>query len=168
VSSEPAEEQANCKPISADNVPWETWSEGKRFGTRFRHLTKAAGVKNHHVGFAIEEIEPGKQSVPAHYHMLEEEHIFVLEGRMTLRLGDEAHEIKAGDYVCFPAGQKAGHCLLNNGNAVCRFIIIGEDNPNEVCVYTDTNKVSVRSLGRGHIYDKAATKGYWDGEKLGD
>lgn len=154
------------KPIPSESVSWETWSEGKRFGTKFRHLTKAAGVKNYHVGFAIEEIGPGKQSVPAHYHMLEEEHIFVLEGHVTLRLGDQTHEIKAGDYVCFPAGQKAGHCLVNNGNAVCRFIVIGEDNPNEVCVYTDTNKVSVRSLGRGHIYDRAATKDYWEGEKL--
>ncbi len=97
--------------------------------------------------------------------MIEEEHILILEGHVALRLGDETHELKAGDYVCFPAGQRAGHCLVNTGKQVCRFIIIGEDNPNEVCVYTDSNKVSVRSLGRGHIYDKAATQDYWDRER---
>lgn len=29
---------------------------------------------------------PGKQSNPAHYHMLEEEHLLILEGQVTLRL----------------------------------------------------------------------------------
>jgi uncharacterized cupin superfamily protein len=158
-------DQAIVKPISVESVPWETWAEGVRFGTRFKHLTKAAGVQNHHVGFAVEEIAPGKQSVPAHYHMHEEEHIFVLEGQVTLRLGDERFELKPGDYVCFPAGQRAGHCLVNTGASVCRFIIVGEDKPNEVCVYTDTNKVSVRSLGRGHIFNKSATLDYWADER---
>jgi uncharacterized cupin superfamily protein len=113
----------------------------------------------------IEELSPGMQSSPAHYHMLEEEQVLVLEGRVTLRLGEETYELKAGDYVCFPAGQKAGHCFVNNGDAVCRLLVIGENNANEVCVYTDSNKVMVRSLGKGHIYDKAATKDYWHGEK---
>lgn len=152
-------------PISAENVAWEEFSEGSRFAIRFRHLTSAAIGEHYHVGFAIEELGPGKQSVPAHFHMLEEEHVFILEGSLTLRLGEERHAMKAGDYVCFPAGQRAGHCLINEGDKVCRYIIVGERNPNEVVVYTDTNKVLVRSLGRREIYDRAATRGYWDGEK---
>jgi uncharacterized cupin superfamily protein len=97
--------------------------------------------------------------------MLEEEQVLILEGQVTLRLGDQSHEMKVGDYVCFPAGQKAGHCFVNNSGAVCRFLIIGEKNPNEVCVYTDSNKVMVRALGRGEIYDRAVVRDYWDGEK---
>ncbi|MBP6010692.1 MAG: cupin domain-containing protein [Alphaproteobacteria bacterium] len=134
---------------------------------RYRHLTSAAIGENYHVGFAIEELSPGKQTVPAHYHMLEEEHIYVLDGSATLRLGAETHQLKAGDYVCFPAGQKAGHCLINNTDNVCRYIIVGERNPNEVVVYTDSNKALVRSLGRREIYDRAATRDYWDGEETG-
>ena len=152
-----------AKPISVESVPWEDWSEGTRFGSRFRHLTTAAAGKDYHVGVQIEELAPGKQSSPAHYHMLEEEHLLVLEGRVTLRLGDEKYELSAGHYVCFPAGQKAGHCLVNESGAVCRFIVIGERKPNEVCVYTDSNKILVRAAGE--IYDKAAVKPYWDGEK---
>lgn len=160
-----SDERAVRGPISSETVPWEIWGEGTRFGSRFRHLTSAAVGDNYHVGMQIEELSPGMQSSPAHYHMLEEEQVLILEGRVTLRLGDAVHEMKAGDYVCFPAGQKAGHCFVNNSKSVCRFVIVGEKNPNEVCVYTDTNKVLVRSLGRREIYDRAALRDYWDGEK---
>lgn len=161
------ENEAPKRPISSENVKWDEFSEGSRFAIRYRHLTSAAVGENYHVGFAVEELEPGKQSVPAHYHMLEEEHVYVLEGSLTLRLGEERHAMKAGDYACFPAGQRAGHCLINESDKVCRYIIVGERNPNEVVVYTDSNKVLVRSLGRREIYDRAATRGYWDGEETG-
>ena len=105
------------------------------------------------------------EQLPSRYEAVDEEQVFILEGQVTLRLGDETHEMRAGDYVCFPAGQKAGHCFVNNGSAVCRFLVIGEKNPNEVCVYTDSNKVLVRSFGRREIYDRAALRDYWDGEK---
>jgi uncharacterized cupin superfamily protein len=147
-------------PIKVENVPWEEWAEGERFGSRFRALTDLGGGS--HVGVAIEELPPGKQSCPAHYHMLEEEHLLVLAGSATLRLGERAYEIAAGDYVCFPAGQKAGHCLINHGTEPCRFLIIGERNPNDVIVYPDSGKVKVRLMGEN--YRTSATMEYWEGE----
>lgn len=153
------------RPIRVDDVPWEEWSEGARFGSRFRHLTIAATGKGYHVGVQIEELAPGKQSAPLHYHLLEEEHVLVLDGRVTLRLGEERHAMQAGDYVCFPAAQKVGHCFVNESDAPCRLLVIGEREPNEVCVYPDSNKIMVRGIGE--IYDKAAVRGYWDGEETG-
>jgi uncharacterized cupin superfamily protein len=155
------------KPISSLDVAWEEASKGPRFGTRHQHLTLASGIADYHVGVSIEELEPGKQSNPAHYHIFEEEHVYILEGALTAHIGADAYEMKAGDCVCFPAGQKAGHCLINNGDATCRYVIAGENNPNEVAVYTDSRKVAVRSLGRRSIFDLAATRGYWDGEDTG-
>ncbi len=160
-----SEEKSPRKPVSERDVAWEEFSEGTRFGVRFRHLTISAVGEGYHVGFAVEELAPGKQSVPAHYHMLEEEHVYILEGELTLRLGDERHRMTRGDYACFPAGQRAGHCLINEGDKVCRYIIVGERNPNEIAVYTDSNKVLVRALGRRDIFDRAARRDYWDGEK---
>lgn len=154
-------------PISVESVAWEAWQEVPRFGVRYKHLTSAVLGDDYHVGVAVEELAPGKQSAPAHYHFFEEEHVYVLEGALTLRLGASRHAMKAGDYVCFPAGQKAGHCLINESGAACRYVIIGERNPNEVVVYPDSNKVLVRPLGRRAIYDMAATRGYWDGEQTG-
>jgi uncharacterized cupin superfamily protein len=148
-------------------VAWEEWSEVPRFALRWRHLTLAAVGEDYRVGVAIEELPPGKRGSPAHYHIFEEEHLYMLEGVLTVRIGADSHEMRAGDYVCFPAGQKAGHCLTNNSGATCRYVIVGERNPNEVVVYTDSQKVLVRALGRRAIFDLAARRGYWDGEDTG-
>ncbi len=94
--------------------------------------------------------------------MLEEEHLFILEGNLTLRLGDKTFELSTGNYVCFPAGQKAGHALVNNSSSICRYLIIGERNPHDVIIYTDSGRVSVRLTGEG--YHKSATMEYWAGE----
>ncbi|MDB5556664.1 MAG: hypothetical protein JWL86_6648 [Rhizobium sp.] len=155
------------KPISSSDIAWTEWSDVPRFALRYRHLTIAAMGEDYHVGVAIEELAPGMQSVPSHYHIFEEEHLYVLEGSLTTRIGDNAYEMKAGDYVCYPAGQRAGHCLINNSGKVCRYVIVGERNPNEVVVYPDSSKVLVRALGRRAIFDMNAMRGYWDGENTG-
>lgn len=160
-------EAAPLRPIVADEIPWQEWSDVPNFSVRFRHLTQAALGDNYHVGVAIEELPPGRQTAPLHYHIFEEEHVYMLEGSLTLRLGDRTYPMKAGDYVCFPAAQPAGHCLINTGDAPCRYVIVGERNPNEISVYPDTNKVSLRALGPGSIFDMAARRGYWEGENTG-
>jgi uncharacterized cupin superfamily protein len=155
------------KLFSSLDVAWTEWSEAPRFALRYRHLSRAAMGDDYRVGVAIEELAPGKQSSPAHHHIFEEEHVYILEGALTVRIGADTYAMKAGDYVCFPAGQKAGHCLVNDSGAICRYVIVGERNPNEVVVYTDSGKVLVRALGRRAIFDLAATRGYWDGENTG-
>ena len=152
------------RPVNVESLPWEPWSEGARFGGRVRRLadSKRDGL---HMGVIVEELPPGKCSSPAHYHFLEEEHVWVLDGRVTLRLGDERIAMGPGDFVTFPAGQRLGHCLINEGDAPCRYLVIGERNPNEVCVYPDSNKVLVYATDE--VYDKGATRGYWDGEDTG-
>jgi uncharacterized cupin superfamily protein len=140
-----------------------------RFGGKVRVLsnTRAPGSKLR-IGVAIEELPPGKQSSTFHFHALEEEHIWILSGAATLRLGEERHAMKAGDFVSFPAGAPFGHCLINETDAPCTFMIVGDNQANEVCVYPDSNKVMVRAIGamgRADIFDADAVKDYWDGEK---
>ena len=96
--------------------------------------------------------------------MVEEEHILALEGEATLRLGEERFTLRAGEYVCFPAGQRAGHCLINETDTPFRFLMIGDNDPNEVCVYPDSNKLNVRNLGRA-IFRGGERLDYWDAEK---
>ena len=133
------------EPFSVEDVPWEEAWKGDRFGSRFRPLGTFGGGS--HVGVALEELPPGRQSNPVHYHMLEEEHVFVLEGALTLLLGDRSYEMSAGDYVCFPAGQKAGHALVNRGEATCRDLIIGERNPHDVVFFVSQNWSSIPERG---------------------
>jgi uncharacterized cupin superfamily protein len=155
------------RPLHIDDVPWTAFADVPNFNIRYKHLTLAACGEDYHVGVAIEELGPGKQTAPFHYHVHEEEHVYVLEGTPTLRLGADTHRLKPGDYVCFPAGQKSGHCLINESAAPCRYVIVGENDPNEVAVYPDTGKVLVRALGRRALIDAAAVRNYWDGENTG-
>lgn len=157
----PKDPQGNFMPFSVDDVPWDVFSEGSRFSCRSKALGAFGGGS--HVGVCLEELEPGQTDNPAHYHFLEEEHLYLLEGSLTLRLGDNTYELTAGSYVCFPAGQKAGHAIVNSGDKVARYLIIGERNPHDVIVYTDSGRVSVRLTGEG--YRKSATMEYWEGEK---
>ena len=146
------------EPFHIDRVPTEEFSQGRLFASRFRQLGEFGGAS--HVGVCMETLEPGKQACPAHYHMLEEEHLLILEGALTLRLGDHSYKLSVGHYVCFPAGQKAAHALINNGTAPCRYLLIGERNPHDVIVYPDSGRVGVRLTGEG--YRKSATMEYWD------
>ena len=70
---------------------------------------------------------------------------------------------RAGDYACFPAGRREGRCFVNAGSATCRYIIIGDTNPNEVCLHPDSNKVMIGGFDRTIIRDGALD--YWDGER---
>lgn len=149
------------QPFLIDKVPWDEYSHGESFGTRYRQLGEYGGCQ--HVGVAIEELAPGKQAYPNHYHHLEEEQLMMLEGTATLRMGDETYTLAAGSYVVFPAGQQAGHSIFNHSDAPCRYLVIGERNPHDVIVYPDTNRVSVRLTGEG--YNKSATMEYWEGEQ---
>ncbi len=148
------------EPFACSDVPWTEFSKGSKFGMRYKHLSSYAGASQ--FGVSLEEIEPGKQGCPFHYHLREEEQLFILSGELTLRLGSRRYALKAGDYVCFPAGQQVGHAIINESDKTCRYLIMGPNDPDEVCVYPDSGRVSVRRLGEG--YDMKKTLDYWAGE----
>ena len=148
------------EPFSVESVPWGDFSRGERFACRTRALAEFGGGT--HVGVRFEELAPGKSDCPAHYHYLEEEHLYVLEGSLSLRLGERTYSLSPGSYVCFPAGQKVGHAITNTGTGIARYLAIGERNPNEVVVYTDSGRVGISLTGEG--YRQSATMEYWEGE----
>jgi len=85
----------------------------------------------------------------------------MLEGRLTLRLGEKTYHLEPGHYVCFPAGQKLGHALVNETDTDCRYLVLGNPHPHDVAVHTETGRVSVKLTGEG--YAQSARMGYWDG-----
>lgn len=152
------------EPFPIADVPWEEFSRGARFGMRYQHLSSFGGGKQ--IGVANEVLAPGRQANPLHYHMLEEEHVFVLEGSLTLRLGDKSYIMPAGHYVCFPAGQKVGHALFNHTKEPCRYLIIGNPHPHDVAVHPESGRVSVKLTGEG--YRKSAVMDYWEDVDVGE
>jgi uncharacterized cupin superfamily protein len=159
--SEPSSINADgiYEPFDIRRVPWEEFSRGERFGLRYQHLSSFGGGTQ--ISLSMEILPPGRQANQAHYHLLEEEHVFVLEGSLTLRLGDKSHVMSAGHYVCFPAGQKAGHALINHTAEPCRYLVLGNPQPHDVAVFTDSGRVQVKLTGEA--YRNTPVVGYWDG-----
>ncbi len=144
-------------PIAA--VPWQEFLHGERFGMRFQVLSDFGGGSQ--ITVANEILPPGRQANQLHYHLLEEEHVLVLEGSMTVQLGEARHVVHAGHYVCFPAGQKVGHALINHTDAPCRYLVLGNPQKHDVAVFPETGRVSVKLTGES--YRTTPTLGYWDG-----
>lgn len=66
------------------------------------------------------EIEPGFPGPPAHVHRQLHDMFYVLEGILTVRLGDEHREVPAGTFICVPPG--VVHTFSNLGSTPVRFL----------------------------------------------
>jgi len=78
--------------------------------------------ENHGAPFSayIVNAKPG-QGPPLHTHPYVEV-AFTIEGRATITVGDDTHEVKAGGIVVIPANTP--HCFVNSGTAILRQIDI--------------------------------------------
>jgi uncharacterized cupin superfamily protein len=134
------------------------------FAFRRKRLGAAAGGQG--IGVSWFELPPGKKAFPHHYHLANEEALFVLEGEGVLRLGAEEHPIRAGDYVAFPPGPPA-HQILNRSQAPLRFLAMSTMLEPEIAVYPDSKKVGVLSRRHGvvSVHRQGDAVDYYEGEK---
>ena len=67
-----------------------------------------------------EAMLPPGAATQEHYHPKTEEIYYVLEGTGLMRIGDEEQDVKPGDAIAIPPGQR--HTILNNGDMPLRFL----------------------------------------------
>jgi uncharacterized cupin superfamily protein len=149
-------------PIASSSLAFDRWREGERFGGGEIPLGDLGGGRQ--IGVNLVELEPGRQSCPLHYHVREEEHFYVLEGRCLARVDDVRHAMGPGDYVCFPAGTGVAHCFENPYAEPCKLLAIGSRLDDEIAVYPDSKKVKLRALGKIVPWPEQ-TLDYWAGER---
>ena len=150
------------RPIRADDIRPDEWSEGVRFASAQVPLGRLGGGRD--IGVNLVTLPPGKQSCPYHWHVREEEHFYILEGACVLRAGDQRHPMTAGDYVCFPANTRIGHCFENPFDEPCRFLAVGNRHPQEIAVYPDSGKMKLRALQQIVPWSETSLD-YWQGER---
>lgn len=131
----------STKPVNESDLAWSVQTRGEKYGTRRRQLGAAAGGRE--LGCSLVELPPGRASWPYHFHLANEEAIYVLEGAATLRLPDGELGLKAGDYVALPAGAASAHQLVNRSGAPCRYLATSTMREPDVTVYPDSGKVGV-------------------------
>jgi uncharacterized cupin superfamily protein len=154
------------EPVSAP------YGDGRAFAVRAKRLGAAAGGQR--LGCALYELHPGKRSFPFHFHLAQEEALYMLEGEANLRLGAQELTVVAGDYVALPAGAAHSHQLINSSRGIVRYLCLSTMELPEVAVYPDSKKLGI--LGGPASVDAAGSPliqlarhgeslGYYDGEE---
>ncbi|KRT66411.1 MAG: cupin domain-containing protein [Candidatus Dadabacteria bacterium CSP1-2] len=80
--------------------------------------------------------------MPYHYHSANEEAIYILEGKGTLRMDGEEIGISKGDYITCPAGSGA-HQIINSSDNILRYLCFSTMLEPDVIVYPDSNKIGI-------------------------
>src|SRR5262245_6991086 len=93
--------------VHEDQVETKRQGHGDNFLVLRKQLGAAAGAQK--IGCSLIELPPGKKSWPFHYHLVNEEAIYVLSGEGTLRLPKGETPVRAGDYIAFLVGPEHAH-----------------------------------------------------------
>ncbi|MEM6289856.1 MAG: cupin domain-containing protein [Myxococcota bacterium] len=159
--------------VHEEDVAWVESKQGSVFENRRRRLGRAAGSEE--LGCCLTEVPPGKTAWPFQAHLGNEEAIYVLRGRATLRLGDARHALKPGDYVALRASAEAAHQVINTGDETFAYLAMSTMNPTDVVLYPDSGKRGVFAGGAPGAASRTLTAftpeeadvEYWEGEPVG-
>jgi uncharacterized cupin superfamily protein len=89
----------------------------------YRRLAQDFGLTQ--FGVNIARLVPGAWSSQRHWHMLEDEFVYVLAGEATLISDDGEQLCRPGDVVGFKAGSKDGHHFINRSDTDAVLLIVG-------------------------------------------
>jgi uncharacterized cupin superfamily protein len=160
--------------IHEGDLPWQEEAAPGGRGRFFRKkLGSAAGGRA--LGCGLVRIPPRTRSWPRHWHSANEEAVYVLAGRGTLHVGDEALALRAGSYAALPAGAELAHRVENDSDEELVFLCFSTMVAPDVVVYPDSNKVGVfvgsppggppEAVTLKRFLDLAAEVPYWKDEE---
>lgn len=131
--------------------------------TRLRHpLNPKSDVRLHSLGdrvgmkrnqLHLARLAPGAESFVPHWHELQEEFVFILQGSGRALVGDVEVVVGPGDYLGFPCDGTAHH-LRNDGPAELVYLMGGERTALEVSHFPTLGKTAVYDASGGKFYDE--------------
>jgi uncharacterized cupin superfamily protein len=117
-----------------------------------RALTDRLGLSQ--FGVNLTTLEPGAMSSHRHYHMKEDEFIYMLSGELVLVTMDGEQILKPAMAVGFPAGDRNAHHLINRSSVPATYLEIGTRSPDEDATYPDVDLVGVKRGGKFRFFHK--------------
>jgi uncharacterized cupin superfamily protein len=159
--------------VNENELEWGEHSQGEKFGYRRKSLGSVAHGEK--LGCSLYEIPPGRKAWPYHYHLANEEAIYVLVGSGTLRIGRVEVALSRGDYVALPVGEAGAHQIINTSGERLRYLCLSTMVEPDVLIYPDSGKIG-RFAGSApggskekrtlHKYLRGdAEVGYYEGEE---
>ncbi len=99
-------------------------------------------------GFNHVTLDAGAASSIRHYHMKEDEFIYVIEGEITLVDNDGEHQLTPGMCAGFKAGVANGHRLVNKSGKPAAYLEVGSRYSEEDAIYPDTDLIGAKRGGK--------------------
>jgi uncharacterized cupin superfamily protein len=118
-----------------------------------RALTEPLGLTQ--FGVNVTTLEPGAMSSHRHWHVREDEFVYVLAGELVLVTDDGERVLAPGMAAGFPAGDKNGHHLVNKGAAPATYLEVGTRSEEEDVTYPDVDLRGEKRGGRFRFFKKS-------------
>lgn len=96
------------------------------------------------VGAFIHVLAPGTRSSIKHWHLSEDELVYVIDGELTVIEGEAEHLLGPGDAAAFPKGSPVGHYLWNKSATVARCLVVGTRAQVDRITYPDHDRIMHR------------------------
>lgn len=107
-----------------------------------KEVIPASEMTKLHANFV--EIAPGQAAYSYHWHEINEEIFYIIQGMACVRTPDGDKILHAGDIIAFPAGPEGAHQISNPSETEkLVYLDCGSESPLEIAHMPDVNKVLV-------------------------
>lgn len=119
-------------------------------GRWVRRLAPNAGLTDFGASHVV--LKPGAWSAQRHWHENEDELLVMIAGTATLLDDAGRTPLNPGDVAAFPKNDGNGHCVINESDADCVFVVIGQSingpaHYPDIDMFADPEKGFVRKDG---------------------
>jgi uncharacterized cupin superfamily protein len=98
-------------------------------------LGDAGGLND--FGVNLVTLPPGNWSSQRHWHLLEDEFVYVLSGELVLITDAGETHLKPGDCAAFPKNTPNGHHFINRTDRDATYLEVGTRSGEDTVVYPD-------------------------------
>ena len=131
----PVIDQTKC-PVKTGSIYPEPYASMMQGRSSLR-LGDAGGLTQ--FGANLVMLDPGALSSLRHWHLNEDEFVWVVEGECTLVQDAGETVMRPGDCAAFPAGSTDGHHFVNRTDRPAKFLVVGSKAKREVATYSDVD-----------------------------
>lgn len=149
----PVIDQTKC-PVKTGSIypdPYASMMQGRSS----LRLGDAGGLTQ--FGANLVMLEPGALSSLRHWHLNEDEFVWIVEGECTLVQDAGEVVMRPGDCAAFPAGSTDGHHFINRTDKVAKFLVVGSKAKSEVATYSDVDLKVEMEAGKASFAHKDGT-----------
>jgi uncharacterized cupin superfamily protein len=147
-------------------------AESDRPGFTYRRARLGRQAGSERLGASLFELQPRQAQFPLHYHLGNEEMLIVVTGSPTLRTADGERELREGEVVALPVGERGVHQIVNRTQRPVRILLVSEMIGPDIVVRPESGKLSAFGRAPGsadegmhEVFFLRDAVEFWEGEE---